>query len=359
MNRHWVPAISVLLWAFSLPAAMADEAEERLSVEKEFQEKYTATIEVYETRQIARSTLLELITPEIRSYFLISKSALIELLGAGEVTLDEFLRGMRRDSGIKILREGEHHILMMSLDPPRTEGISVISPLDDSAFAMSLRATQQRITADRNGERLIVTAIPETHEKIRQTLAKVNALVATQGTLDQGLAQGFRVEAILLQGGKAGQEIAGAARGIGLGFAQTGIIEELPQIGAKVKAGEVIGRLQSIDLDARIMAMELSLKEAETQVTIGGQNGASSAEKTEARSIVGQVKIQLKALEASRSAYLLVSPLSGTIASIPVRRNQTFDPQEIVAFLIPDGQENATTPAPSFDRASHWIGEGP
>ncbi|MCH8334249.1 hypothetical protein IIC65_09975 [Candidatus Sumerlaeota bacterium] len=194
-----------------------------------------------------------------------------------------------------------------------------------------------------------MTAIPETHEKIRQTLAKVNALVATEGIRDQGSGQGFRVEAILLQGGKAGQEIAGAARGIGLGFAQTGIIEELPQIGAKVKAGEVIGRLQSIDLDARIEAMELSLKEAEAQVTIGGQNGASSAEKTEARSIVGQVKIQLKALEASRSAYLLVSPLSGTIASIPVRRNQTFDPQEIVALLIPDGQENATTPAPSFD----------
>ncbi|MCH8102171.1 MAG: hypothetical protein IIB28_03330 [Chloroflexi bacterium] len=119
MNRHCVSAISVLLWAFSLPAAMADEAEERLSFEKEFEEKYTATVEVYETRQIARSTLLELITPEIRSYFLMSKSALIERLGAGEGTLDEFLRGMRRDSGIKILREGEHHILMMSLDPPR------------------------------------------------------------------------------------------------------------------------------------------------------------------------------------------------------------------------------------------------
>ena len=160
------------------------------------------------------------------------------------------------------------------------------------------------------------------------------------------------MEAILLQGGKAGQEIAGATRGIGLGFAQTGIIEELPQIGAKVKAGEVIGRLQSLDLDARIMAMAISLKEAEARVTIADQTGATPEEKAEARSTVGQVKIQIAVLEVSRSAYLLVSPLSGTIASIPVRRNQTFDPEEIVATLIPDGQEDVPTSAPSFDRGT-------
>jgi hypothetical protein len=65
--------------------------------------------------------------------------------------------------------------------------------------------TEEKATADERSNRLIVIASPNTHERIKELLAKAEGLFETKE--EAKATKPYRIEVVLLQGGKSGEKV--------------------------------------------------------------------------------------------------------------------------------------------------------
>ena len=92
---------------------------------------------------------------------------------------------------------------------------------------------------DDRSNTLIVTAAQRTQKKIGEILANMEDLLQVQ---DIGEApKRYRLEVVLLRGGREGEDLGKAPEGLPLGFEAEGFIERLyVKSQARVEAGDVI-----------------------------------------------------------------------------------------------------------------------
>lgn len=133
--------------------------------------------------------------------------------------------------------------------------------------------------------------------------------------------------------------IIGAAQRTQLSFQVGGLISELPIAMAQiVEQGDAIARLDPRDFESAVSAARASFANAEEEY----QRAVRLAEQDAiARSVLDQRKTQrdvaraqLESAEKALEDSVLRAPFSGSIASVPVRAQQTVAPGTVIATLI-------------------------
>ena len=274
------------------PAAM-QEAESRKIVNW-FQEQYAIERQVYRISRVPVQSLLRLIEPELRTYYLVSKTKFTDVTS-------ERWEDVRFDSKRvgKIVREGTDYAITSAVGGKVTkEGDVWRSPVTEAGWFVQTH--QESIQVLEGGQILQVAGTHRLHAQVGRLVDSLSHITEVTGEQSASV-NAYRLEVVLLKGGKAGEVALTNQRGIGLSFGMEGTISRLPKVGAHVEQGEQIATLDT----------SLIVAEARSE-------GIDKAEMA--------VYLRMMVIEA---------PVAGTIASLEVRGLQVGEGQTI-ATLIPD-----------------------
>ena len=164
-----------------------------------------------------------------------------------------------------------------------------------------------------------------------------------------------RVTEVLATGGGRSRSFSGVARaGVEstLSFRVPGAIEELPvRVGNRVRAGQLIARLDAVDYELQVRETEAALSQAQAQarnadadlrrvrglyendnasradLDAGVANAASASAQVE--SVSKRLELAVRQVDYTR----LVAPVAGAIAEIPAEVNEYVSPGDPVAVL--------------------------
>jgi biotin carboxyl carrier protein len=238
--------------------------------------------------------------------------------------------------------------------PPSSESYRM-SRTQAGAPPNALASATERCFADERTNSIIVSALPSTLEKVERIIREFDKAEAAGEP--QGPASRYRIEVVLLQGGKAGEKIEEVARGTRLSFALAGQVRDLPvKAGMKMKAGDVIARLDPSEQELRLRKAESDLSSAAAQTRavedtyartkkLVATGHAGQAEASQAEAALATTRAQYDAAQASLqsakfqlSYCTLLAPSSGTITSVPVNANERVEAGQVVATLMPEAK---------------------
>ena len=149
--------------------------------------------------------------------------------------------------------------------------------------------------------------------------------------------------------------MARASRDMALSFRVSGVLQELPvQMGRRVRAGELIARLDPTDFELKVMELEAQAEQARATFTkakadyerfqvLYDAESVSKSELDQVRAGFETAQAQLaavgKSLELVRqqlSYTRLIAPMAGTISEVPVENFQSVQTGQPVAILSTD-----------------------
>ena len=315
----------------------ARRSEENKRLEEQFKSDYAPITQLYRLADISAATALALIKSELDTYYLLESGRFEDVY-------------VRHPQGIR----GGYFITSSNERPERIP-------------SQSIRAlTTEHAAADERTNVLIVTAIAGTQRKIGDLIAGWEHIVAER--VGQGAVKRYRIEVILLQGGKAGEKVDTLARGTKLSFRVKGLIEDLPaREGMKVKARDVVARLDSAEAELQLRRCEVELSRAMEQLELArrehdmiralhkqGQTPVSDLNEADASLAAAEAQVEMAQIDTERvrrqlDHYTLRAPASGTVESVPVSAHETVETGQVVATLIPD-ETTGTKVATAQDR---------
>jgi multidrug efflux pump subunit AcrA (membrane-fusion protein) len=216
-----------------------------------------------------------------------------------------------------------------------------------------LRTLRETAVADAKSNALIVTAIPKTHERIREALGRWDGVLAATGK-PKGPVERYRIEAALLEGEKGGRAAA-TPEPIKLSFRYKGIIDSVSvRVGSRVKKGDPIAHVLPDRAPARVVRAEENIKmtalsveqskrvvKTTAQLVQAGKGSQSDLEQEEAelRMRVADLKAAEEALARAREYEKWVdlrAPFDGTVSSVAAYLNAPVKGGEVVATILPD-----------------------
>ncbi|WP_035261292.1 efflux RND transporter periplasmic adaptor subunit [Desulfonatronum lacustre] len=149
--------------------------------------------------------------------------------------------------------------------------------------------------------------------------------------------------------------MARASRDMALSFQVSGVLRELPvQIGQRIRAGELIARLDPTDFELKVMELEAQTVQAraaftrakadyERFQTLFEADSVSKSELDQVRAEFETAQAQLaamgKSLELVRQQFSytrLTAPMAGTISEVPVENHQTVSSGQPIVVLSTD-----------------------
>lgn len=240
-----------------------------------------------------------------------------------------------------------------------TDHIETRRSLDENAPPNVVEEVHERCVADERTNVIILSADEETHERAARLLSEWESLVerrATAGPLTQ-----YRLEIVLLQGGKAGEPVSVEARAVRLGTTAEGRLETLSvKPGMKVKSGDTIASLDSSQLQGRIESLQIELSATEEQLQLArsslkraevqfkaGLMPDSEVEATRAKLLATEAdlarkKLDLEAAKRDYSELTIRAPVAGTITAVHRQAGEVVKTGDVVALLVPEvtGNEN-------------------
>lgn len=190
-----------------------------------------------------------------------------------------------------------------------------------------LKEIHERYFVDHKSNTLILTAIPRTHQKVGEILGRWEGVIRNREA-EQPLGR-YRIEVVLLQGGKAGETVEKASEMIELSFPVSGMLDELRvAVGAKVKKNELIAMLDVGEPFLEKEMAEARLKELDKQAK---ENNAEPPldELHAARHdiLVAEQEIKMGTLQA---------PAAGTIYAVPAHLREMVGVGQTIAVFVPD-----------------------
>ncbi|MCX7047735.1 MAG: hypothetical protein NTX50_19895 [Candidatus Sumerlaeota bacterium] len=304
--------------------------------EKKFQMECALETRSYPLKYTKASAIKNLIEPLLSTYRLLASKSPSHLPGASLWS--------------------RHKINNMDMDYP------------DNRSATVLAKAEERCAADERSNSLLVIATSKTLERVEEEI-KILDRQMDQERQAKAAAARFRIEAVLLQGGKAGEKIDDASRVMKLSFSVPGIVKEVPvSSGIKIKMGDAIMRLEPAQQEQQLKLAEIELTQMETLFKTA-QNAFVRAKTYSANKVISQedfekseaalktaeanfgaTKVKLEAARGRLSACILVARQSGTIAKVLISPNERAEAGQIVATLIPD-EKPAAPPSAKTEEA--------
>lgn len=169
--------------------------------------------------------------------------------------------------------------------------------------------------------------------------------------------------------------MARASKDMALSFRVSGVLQELPvQMGRRIRAGELIARLDPMDFELKVMELEAQTEQARATFTkakadyerfqaLYSAESVSKSELDQVRAEFETAQAQLaavgKSLELVRqqlSYATLTAPMAGTISEVPVENFQTVQSGQPIAILSTDDDLEFEVGLP--DRLIHQIQPG-
>lgn len=146
--------------------------------------------------------------------------------------------------------------------------------------------------------------------------------------------------------------MARSSRDIALSFQVSGVLQELPvQMGQRVRAGELIARLDPKDFELKVMELEAQTAQARAAFTRAKADyerfQALFAADSVSRSELDQVRAEFETAQAQLAAVgkslelvrqqlsyaRLTAPMAGTISEVPMENFQIVQPGHPIAIL--------------------------
>ena len=323
----------------------AEELAERKKYEAIFAKDYVVQTRVYRMKNINVSTAFDVARGELEDYHLMKYTMVKDGANrAGRQTVNRFIIIAGREIG-------------------RIKGDIPGGWFQEGGNSPVMSVEENAIPDERN-DFLIVKAIPQTHQKIAQVLAEMEALVATEAQKDPG--RQYRLQVALLRGLKVGESAAADPGANPLPFRVEGFVSEiLVKLGENVKKGQVLIRLGHDEHDLDINKQVNEIQAAEAQLALDQdelkrtkmlvENGTTQASALR-RAEVGyassqayheQLRLELAFLESQLEHYVLKAPDDGVIANIMAQVNGHVFSDEPVIVLIPEKQQLAGEQAQS------------
>jgi len=224
-----------------------------------------------------------------------------------------------------------------------------------------LSTSAERCTADDRTNSLLVMAIPITLDKIALAIKEWDVARGVQGPSGR-----YRIEVVLLQGGKAGEKVEDVSRATKLSFPIAGMVKDLPaRPGMKVRANENLARLDPTDQELRVQQAEIELMQASSGLKVVNESskrteelvktGLTSQDEalkaqvalTAAQGKVDAAKLALIAARTQLDRCDLRAPTTGTVATVQINLNERVEPGQVIVTFIPEVKSPAKTEATS------------
>ncbi|MCX7016021.1 MAG: biotin/lipoyl-binding protein [Candidatus Sumerlaeota bacterium] len=357
---EWKDPTHLRVWAKNYDqvlAQMEKQEQEKKAQEEDhqrlkdlFAKEYTAATDVFPVKTITPETAKDLAAPELRSYRLLSNSAVsqykIPVTEQGGFSSIVSIDDSTVLDSVRRIRKGD-------TNEETIEHQTAADALKESTIA----ETHEQAIADDKAGALIVTAIPRTQKKIAQILGRMEETLEEE---TRAPAKRYRIEAILLEGGKAGELAEKEAEGYQM--APAGVIKEVAvKAGDKVKPGDVIARFERAGLESLLKGMEIELAGAESALKTREEALAREELRVQTELSPPQNPDLLKAKEALEEAKTRVQSLSSkleearqksiepllarsvmTITDVAVKVGQEVAEDQRIVSYIPEGASSAT-----------------
>lgn len=208
--------------------------------------------------------------------------------------------------------------------------------------------------ADAKSGALIVSAIPATHARIQEILARTDRIIAQQPET-KGAPKVYRIEATLLQG--QGSQVITLSNDL----PYTNKVIQAAKAGARVKSGDVViqfdpgtaqrnltyAQKKRQTTEELLQNARQELSEAEQQAKAGR---VPQSDVRQAKTRVSEVEIQLEAAKAEEQeaaknldGMKITTPVSGVVQSLRILPSQSVASRNPIMTIVPD--ETATTPS--------------
>lgn len=318
--------------------ARASEEEELERFKRAFAENYTAVLRTYPLASISPMTAKALVGPELGRYLLLRKK-----VGGGLVSGATGSMGVSMDPGA-VVEEGEHFaiIRLRSGILPEIQGLDVTYALGGAL----VDSTKEEAIADERANALLVKATPGMHETIAAMLERTDAML--RSSMSTGAMTRYPIEVVLLRGiGES--EAAPVAQGTTMGLylypeIEAAVAEIMAAPGTKVKKGDPILRVDSMELDVALKQFEAGLKAAERKLEYlqktheitnrlaeEGRVAQSDVLKIEAEIAEAEAQLtgqsaQVEMFQSLREHTTLKAPWDGTITRLNVSINERIRP---------------------------------
>ncbi|HUT24945.1 MAG TPA: efflux RND transporter periplasmic adaptor subunit [Sumerlaeia bacterium] len=316
-----------------------EEAEEKKRFLELFEKEYRGETRVYPLTHISAQTAKELVEDQLDTHYLVC-----------------WHQQRREPDGrcVPLLFNGEDGYFAIQVEKTIVATGSKEWRGDPKSWPKPpLRTLRETAVADAKSNALIVTAIPKTHEKIREALGRWDGvLLATEKP--KGPVERYRIEAALLEGEKKGKASA-TVEPIKLSFRYKGIIDSVSvRVGSRVKKGDPIAHVLPDRAPARVVRAEENIKmtalsveqrkrvvETTAQLVQAGKGSQSDLEQKEAelRMREADLKAAEEALARAREYEKWVdlrAPFDGTVSSVAAYINQPVNGGDVVATILPD-----------------------
>jgi biotin carboxyl carrier protein len=317
---------------------VVEREQEKVRNEKElsefrtiFSEEYALETRVYQLRAILASAAKDIVDRELSTFLLAPRKW-----------------NYFPSTACRTEETGEFRVIgacnRFALDALPEEGRSEFEKTVQRAEGL----VEETVVADAKSNSLIVTAVPRTHERIRELLAKMEGLMSSEESI--GPVERYRVKVVLLGGGENGG--AGSPGEIRLFSRMDGIVEDiLMQAGEEVRKGQAIARLESDDFEIAVREAISGIKGLEAELVPANDALERSKELykrgtlpksdlTEAESTCAKLeaeldraRIQLEKAENQLEKTEIVAPDDGTIISLNLRPGQKVDAGQTVGFF--------------------------
>jgi len=330
----------------------AEKSQELPKLRALFYQKYTPVTRVYSLQKLSAKTAKELLGPQIPQNYYLFGGINPNPSDPNPLAGDHFPGEPR----MPLLEKGKYYFVT-AVPVEELQERAQEDPL--KAYLMGCLEAQanESVLADERSNTLIVTAVPQTHEKIAQILKQADQMIDTRAAAGPILR--FRVEVVLLQGRKEGAEPAESAEGTPLSFLTNGILTEVKvRPGDRVKAGDVIARLDTLEIQGKVGAQNLSLNENKDRLE-NAQRELTSAKRMQeyvsarerdvinAQHALARSEMAMKGLQDQMERYTLKSLSDGTVTWVAeLQPGQEVRSGEPVARLIPAPPSSDKTKEP-------------
>jgi biotin carboxyl carrier protein len=300
------------------------QAYEKKNWEERFQTEYQLVTRVFQMRYASAATIKDLIQPLLYTYYLVCD--------------------YQPRSGT------EYNYRIDKTMPDSRQGLTRV-----------LSTSAERCTADDRTNSLLVMAIPITLDKIALAIKEWDVARGVQGPSGR-----YRIEVVLLQGGKAGEKVEDVSRATKLSFPIAGMVKDLPaRPGMKVRANENLARLDPTDQELRVQQAEIELMQASSGLKVVNESskrteelvktGLTSQDEalkaqvalTAAQGKVDAAKLALIAARTQLDRCDLRAPTTGTVATVQINLNERVEPGQVIVTFIPEVKSPAKTEATS------------
>jgi len=283
----------------------------REQAEQSFKTDYTLETRVYRLQSITSDTAKALVDP----------------------ILDEYSRG-----GDKIYNREQKAAAQAS---------------SQAGFAVD-ESVMETAVADAKSGALIVSAIPATHARIQEILARTDRIISQQPET-KGAPKVYRIESTLLQG--QGSQVITLSNEL----PYTNKVIQAAEAGARVKEGDLVIQFDPGTAQQNLtfaqkkrQTMEELLQNAQQELSEAEQRAkagvVSQSEVRQAKAKVSEVEIQLEAAKAEEQVadknlqgMKITTPVSGVVQSVRILPSQSVASRNPIMTIVPD--ETATAPS--------------